>query len=82
MDVIMALSLLIRDMAAMVDGCAGAGALRTDLLVLVPRVPLYTQSWGPARLWPPVGRGEGATRVEFVIRPSKNGSQSLVGLVG
>lgn len=49
-------------------------ALKTGLMVLVPSVSLYTHGQGPVRLWPLVRRGEGACRVEPVIRASNNGN--------
>lgn len=55
-------------------------APETGLMVLVPSGSLYTHGQGPVRLWPLVRRGEGACRVESVIRASNNGNQGLEGL--
>lgn len=52
--------------------------LKIGLMVLGRSVSLYTHGQGPVR--PLVRRGEGACRVEPVIRASNNGNQGLVGL--
>lgn len=45
-------------------------ALRAGLMCLSPVSPYIYKVRGPDRLWPLVGRGEGARRVGLVIRHS------------
>lgn len=82
MAMMIALSFFSRDMVAVVSagGCTGAECTETGLMVLDPSISLYRHDQGPVRLWPLVRRGEGACRVEPVIKASNNGNQGLVGL--